>query len=99
MTKRKRWQRVITWIVGGMLLFLAAHTLVFPPQGVSAQEDGEEPNPIVLWYAETFGLTYAEAEHRLYLQEEMTLLQIRIMEMSRPMLVPGWEMSQSLVCG
>ncbi|MCE7979774.1 MAG: hypothetical protein DYG89_01165 [Caldilinea sp. CFX5] len=38
----------------------------------------EEANPMITMYAETFGLTYAEAQRRLELQVEMSLLESKV---------------------
>ncbi len=60
-----------------ILLFTSIFPIV-PSTGTIYAQEGDQPNSMVQWYADTYGLTYAEAQRRLELQSEMSELEAKV---------------------
>lgn len=79
--------------VASLLLVLATLSLNRQAEQVFAQAADEEPNPAITMYAEAMGISYAEAERRLQLQDKMGPVQQKVIQ-GEPTYAGSWMLHQ-----
>lgn len=91
--KRNRSQAIGLYLAVGLLLLLPICATFVDVPPAFAQADNDEPNPMVTMYAEAMGISYAEAERRLTLQAEMSVLEGQVAQ-GEPTYAGSWMQHQ-----